>query len=374
MPPAGNRLDELAALIRRERGTIVGDWRRQVSQLPAAKHVDTPTLDDHIPGFLTELSDALQSSEGETIVDAHETSSPPAHGLQRVHDGFDITEVVAEYNILRGCIHDLASRHGLTLQGEPFHVLNRVLDGAIGLAVQTFATQRALEIQQRREEYLAFMAHDLRTPLNAISLATNALEMTIAGNRQPDTERMLKSLRRNVQQLEGLVHKVLEEHANLRTEVGVKLEQRHFDLWPLVEGLIHDLRPVAGNGTRLINDVPDELVVYADADLLRRVFQNLISNAIKYTPRGEIVIGARLARTAEGGVECWVRDNGAGIPEAFQDGIFEQGETDPNSEGGAGLGLAIVKSFVEAHGGSVRVESKEGLGSTFWFSLPSKAG
>src|SRR5205814_1181999 len=104
-------------------------------------------------------------------------------------------------------IHDLASRHGLTLQGEPFHILNRVLDGAIGLAVETFATQRALEIQQRREEYLAFMAHDLRTPLNAISLATNALELTIAGNRQPDTERMLKSLRRNVRQLEGLVDK-----------------------------------------------------------------------------------------------------------------------------------------------------------------------
>ena len=373
MPPDVSQVDELAALIRRERDAIVKNWRRQVSQLPAAKGLDTPTLDDHIPGFLRELSDALRTTEGETIVEARETSSPPAHGLQRVYDGFDITEVVAEYNILRGCIHDLASRHGLTLQGEPFHVLNRVLDGAIGLAVQTFATQRALEIQQRREEYLAFMAHDLRTPLNAISLAANALEVTIAGNRQPETGRMLKSLRRNVRQLEGLVDKVLEEHANLRTEVGVKLEQRHLDLWPLVEGLIHDLRPVAGDATRLVNEVPDELVVYADADLLRRIFQNLISNAIRYTPRGEIVIGARPARTVDGGIEFWVRDNGAGIPEAYQDGIFEQGETDPNGAGGAGLGLAIVKSFVEAHGGTVRVESKEGLGSTFWVSLPSKA-
>ena len=59
--------------------------------------------------------------------------------MQRVKDGYDIEEVVAEYNILRGCIHDLAQANGLTLQGEPFHILNRVLDGAIGLAVKTFA-------------------------------------------------------------------------------------------------------------------------------------------------------------------------------------------------------------------------------------------
>src|SRR3954454_21425855 len=158
MPPDVSQLDELAALIRRERGTIVKDWRRQVSQLPAAKDLDTPTLDDHIPGFLTELSDALRSSKGETIVEAHE-SSPPAHGLQRVHDGFDITEVVAEYNILRGCIHDLADTNGMSLQGKPFHIINRVLDEAIGLAVQTFAAQKALEVQRRRQDYLVFVAH-----------------------------------------------------------------------------------------------------------------------------------------------------------------------------------------------------------------------
>jgi two-component system, OmpR family, phosphate regulon sensor histidine kinase PhoR len=369
-----NPLDKLATLIRQEHETIIAEWRRQVSQLPGAEKLDTPALDDHIPGFLKELSDALRSRSGETIAESHDPSSPPAHGLQRVHDGFDITEVVAEYNILRACIHDLANRNDLSLQGEPFHVLNRVLDGAIGTAVQTYATQRALEIQQRREEYLAFMAHDLRTPLNAIALAANALEMTLPERRGVDTTRMLKSLRRNVQQLEGLVDKVLEEHANLRTEVGVKLERRLLDLWPVVEGLVHDLHPVAGTGsTLLINDVPEELVVYADAELLRRILQNLISNAIRYTPSGEIIIGARELGDRHA-VECWISDNGSGIPERYQDGIFDLGETDPNIDGGTGLGLAIVKTFVEAHGGKVKVESKEGLGSTFRFTLPDKPG
>ena len=239
--------------------------------------------------------------------------------------------------------------------------------------MQTYATQRALDVQHRREEYLAFVAHDLRTPLNAISLAAKVLELTLpVRDASAGTAQMLKALHRNVQQLEGLIAKVLEESVNLQTEVGVKLQRRAFDLWPLVESLIHDLHPVAGTAsTQLINQVPDDLVVYADASLLRRVFQNLIANAIKYTPRGEIVIGARESVAADI-VECWVSDNGTGIPAEFLDKVFEKGETDPENESGMGLGLAIVKTFTEAHGGQVTVESKEGVGSTFRFSLPAK--
>jgi two-component system, OmpR family, phosphate regulon sensor histidine kinase PhoR len=281
---------------------------------------------------------------------------------------------VAEYNILRGCIHDLGDDNGCSLQGRPFHIVNRVFDQAIGLALQTYATQRALEVQRRREEYLAFVAHDLRTPLKAISLAGRVLEQTLperGGNAEATL--MLKVLRRNVQQLEALVSKVLEESAHLQTEVGVKLQRRELYLWPVVEALIHDLHPVAGTAsTQLVNQVPDELVIYADASLLRRIFQNLIANAIKYTPRGEVAIGAR-AIQAEEAVECWVVDDGAGIPEAFLENVFDKGESDPDIEGGTGLGLAIVKTFTEAHGGRVTVQSQQGLGSKFRIWLPSKS-
>ncbi len=369
-----NELDKLAALIKQERDALLARWRQQVRQLPSARHLDTPTLNDHIPKLLDELAAALQSGSDETISKALSEGSPPAHGLQRVEDGFDIAEVVGEYNILRGCLHDLADTNGLRLQGKPFRILNQVLDEAIGLAVQTFATQRALEVQRRREEYLAFVAHDLRTPLNAISMAASVLELTLPKrDASAETGQMLKTLRRNVQHLDGLVRKVLEENTNLQTEIGVKLQRREFDLWPLVEALIHDLHPVAGtSSTQLVNKVPDDLVVYADASLLRRVFQNLIANAIKYTPRGEVIIGAR-ELGAECVVECWVSDNGAGIPEELLEKVFDKGETDPENAGGTGLGLAIVKTFIEAHGGTVAVERKEGFGSTFRFSLPTKA-
>ena len=367
-------LDQLAQLIEHERDSLLAVWRALVRKLPAARNLDVPTLNDHIPQLLAELASALRAGSGETIAEALLDASPPAHGLQRVKDAFDIEEVVAEYNILRGCIHDLAARNGLSMQGRPFHVLNRVLDGAIGSAVGAFATQKALEVQHRREEYLAFVAHDLRTPLTAISLSARVLEMLLARDRSAtsETTQKFKTLRRNVQHVQDLIGKVLQENTNLETEVGVKLERRRFDLWPLVEALIHDLHPVAGtDSTRLVNAIPEDFVVYADASLLRRVFQNLIANAISYTPRGEIVIGASV--TGEGDtVECFVRDNGEGIPEDRRSTVFDKHETDPEKGGGLGLGLAIVRTFVEAHDGVVTVESELGVGSMFRFTLPGQ--
>lgn len=365
-------LTRLATLVIEGRDSVMLRWRAQIRALPSARDLDVPTLNDHIPGMLLELGEALLAGRDETIPETLRNASSTAHGLQRVEDAFDIEEIVAEYNVLRGCIHDLAHENGINLQGRPFHIINRVFDHAIGLALQTYATQRALDVRQRREEYLAFVAHDLRTPLNAIALVGRVLEKTIpeldaSGRSAP----MLKALRRNVAQLEKLVGKVLEENTHLQTEVGISLERREFDLWPFVEALVHDLHPVDGTGsTRLINAIPEDLVVYADADLLKRIFQNLIANAIRYTPRGEISI---LASTDAGGtVRCSVVDNGVGISASMLDKVFDKGETDALSVGGMGLGLAIVKTFAEAHGGTVAVESEEGAGACFQFTLPSR--
>ena len=366
-------LDKLAVLIQRDRETLLSRWRQQVKELPSAHRLDVPTLNDHIPDLINELATELRTKSDETIPEALRTGSPPVHGLQRVRDGFDIEEVVAEYNILRGCIHDLAQEHGLTLQGKPFRILNRVLDGAIGIAVKTFAEAAALEVQHRREDYLAFLAHDLRTPISAIAMTTNVLERILpVPDSDPAQTKLFKTLHRNVQNLSELVGKVIEENTKLLPEQDVRLERREFDLWPLVESLVRDLDPLAtGRKTRLTNQVPYEMVVYADASSLRRIFQNVIANAIEYTPGGEVTIGARKV-APEGSIDCWVSDNGAGIPPERLEKVFDKAETDPEKQSGTGLGLAVVKAYVEAHGGTVSVESKEGAGSTFHFMIPPK--
>jgi two-component system, OmpR family, phosphate regulon sensor histidine kinase PhoR len=368
-----DNLKALASLIDSQRQAVLSRWRKQVREIPSARHLDTPTLNDHMPGLLDELIAALERNPEQTIPEALAAESPAAHGLQRIEDAFDIEEVVAEYNILRGCIHDVADENSVKLQGKCFHTLNRVFDQAIGLALETFASRRAQDVLQRREEYLAFVAHDLRTPLSAISLAGRVLEQLLrSAETRPEVDRMLKALRRNVIHLEKLVSKVLQENTNLKTEVGIKLERRETELWALVEGLIHDLDPVAGTAsTRLVNNVPDELVAHADASLLKRIFQNLIANAIKHTPRGDIVIDAH-ELADRSGVECTVSDTGTGIDPDFLGRIFDKGETEGADTDGKGLGLAIVKMFIEAHGGTVSVESEVGRGSTFRFLLPAK--
>ena len=364
-------LRRLAELIERNRDAVLASWRAQVKLLPSAKGLDVPALNDHVPPLLDELIGALRSVSEQTIAERLLEGSPPLHGQQRQADGFDLVEVVAEYNILRSCIYDLAEHHDLVIQRKAFRILNRCFDEAIGLAVQTFATERMLETQRRRDEYLAFVAHDLRTPLATISLAATTLERLLTGYAvDDDVSRMVRMLHRNVHQLVTLVDKVLKESAHVQSENGMTLERREFELWPVVQNLMLDLHPLAeAAGATLINRVPDELTVWADASLVLRMLQNLIANAIQSSPRGHVVVSAALSSE---GVECQVSDDGVGIPADRLETIFNKLETDRADEGGTGLGLPIVKAFAEAHGGTVSVESKLGQGSTFRFTLPNR--
>jgi two-component system, OmpR family, phosphate regulon sensor histidine kinase PhoR len=373
MATTSNDLQALSALIAREREGLLSRWRQQVRLLASAAHLDAPTLNDHIPGFVDEVARALVLGDREPIQQAITKACAVNHGFQRVEDGFDIAEVVAEYNLLRSCIHDMADAAGLSLQGQPFQVLNRVFDQAIGIAVQAFAAQQAAEVQRRRDEYLAFVAHDLRTPLSAIALAARALEQAGTQPSTAQTSRMLNVLRRNVVQLEHLVAKVLEENSIVLTDLGAKLQRRTIDLWSFVQSIIGDVTAVAAAAnTKLCNDVPDDLVLFADADLLRRIWYNLIGNAIKYTPGGTVSIGAA-ERAGLGSIECWVSDDGTGIAPDLIDQVFDKGTRDPQGEETSnGLGLAIVKAFVEAHGGSVSAQNNPGAGAVIRFLLPNQ--
>ncbi|MDQ3667964.1 MAG: HAMP domain-containing histidine kinase [Acidobacteriota bacterium] len=364
-------LTTLAALIRRERHALLAEWRQDVRKLPVAQNLDTPTLNDHLPDLLEELARELESSCDETLIDVGLKENPIIHGIQRLRVGFDVEEVVAEYNALRSAIQNLAERNCLSLHGKTNHIVNRVIDGAIGLALKTYATQKAVEVQQRREEHLSFVAHDLRSPLSSVLMAARLLEATLPPEvKTEQASTLLETLRRNVKRMDALIFKVVQEEANLNADADGKLERREVNLRAFVEGLVGDFHPLAEiSQTRLINDVPAELAVLADASRLTLIFQNLISNAIKYSPHGEVTIAAR--EIEEGSfVECLVSDNGAGIPVERLEKIFEKLESDPERNDGIGLGLAIVKQFVEAHGGQVTVTSKLGQGSTFRFTLP----
>jgi signal transduction histidine kinase len=367
-------LHTLAALIRRERDTLLAEWRQEVRQLSVARNLDVPTINDHVPDLLEELAYELEDSSDESMI-GELKKNPIIHGLDRLRLGFDVEEVVGEYNALRGVIQDLIERHDLRLRGTVNRTINRVIDKSIGLAVKTYAEQKALEIQERREEHLAFVAHDLRSPLSAIAMAAQLLEHAVPDMVKNDRAAMLlETMHRNVGRLNSLVVKVVQEKANLRAQADERVERREVKLRSLVEVLVGDLGPLAyASNLSLINRVPEGLTAFVDANMMTLIFQNLISNAIDYTPDGEVIVGARELEEPAA-VECWVSDNGAGIPAERLGKVFDKLETDPDKKSGMGLGLAIVKQFVEAHGGRVTVESEIGQGSTFRFTIPREAG
>jgi signal transduction histidine kinase len=361
----------LGHLIQDERETILARWRRRVRQLPSAQSLDVPALNDHVPVLLDEMAELLQQHNEEAIEETLLEGSPPIHGRQRLEDGFDIAEVVAEYHELRGCIYEIADEYGIIIRGRSLQIVNRVVDEAIGLAVQTYATARALEVQQRRAEQLAFVAHDLRTPLSAVRLAAEYLELTLSENlSDSEASEMIQILKRNVQQLADLITRIIKEHSDAQTQLEQKLERRTIDLWPLVQEVVANLAPVSETaGVSLENKVPRHLRVFADAELLARVFQNLLSNAFKYSPRSEVTIEA--TQLESGDVECVVRDKGIGMTPEQMERLFDKGATGDGTTG-FGLGLSIVKELVEAHGGHVKVESANGDGTAVRFTLPAK--
>ena len=363
---AEQNTQRLVALIRDQRDKLLARWRRQVRQLPGAANLDAPTINDQVPELLDDLANAL-SAENEN---ADTNAISAEHGLLRWEAGFDVKEVVTEYNILRQCLQDAAESGGIELSGKTLHVVNSVFDDAIGKAVKAFETMMTIELQQRHEEHLAFVLHDLRTPLEALSLATTVLERAIPDDqRSSSTNSALSVLRGNIERLANGMRRVLLKTPTLDKSI------RPLFVWlklrPQVDRIVRDLGPLAESaGTEVMNEVDDRLDVYSDEQLLTQILQNLLSNAIKFTSGGTIEIGAREAEDGRA-VECWVKDSGQGIAPSRLEKVFERFETTSEPEaGGLGLGLAIVKEIVELHQGVIRVESEQGNGSTFTFVLP----
>lgn len=361
-------LTMLASLIKERRDEVLAKWRQQVRQLPGAANLDTPTINDQVPDLLDSLAAALK-----TNTETQETNAISAeHGLLRWQAGFDVTEVVAEYNILRQCLQDEAENNGLILTGKPLLIVNNIFDDAIGKAVKAFETMMTIELQHRHDEHLAFLLHDLRTPLEALSLATTLLERSLPDDkRNSGVNSALSVLRGNINRLTARVRHVLSTASGFGR--SFQAEFVTLNLHAQVEKVVQDLAPLATSAeTEVRNEIDHQLEVYSDETLLAQILQNLLSNALKFTSKGVIEIGAREINEAQA-VECWVKDSGQGIPAETIDKVFERFETSPEpGQSGMGLGLAIVKELVELHKGEIRVQSEVGKGSTFTFILPTQ--
>lgn len=368
MPQDLHTTARLAALFSLHHQEIMDVWQSQAAELLRELHLDQARITDHLPQLVTEIISDLTRCGEDRRPDPLPLNNPPVHGVQRFHDGLDVGEVVAEYNLLRIAFNTVAEKHGLFVGVDAVRIINHRIDDAVRMAVMAFAAQQALIRKEQEDEHLAFIAHDLRTPLYAVSLVVESLKLDLSAPALAECGEHFEMLARNLRRLETLVESVLNARA-LPSGVGTSFRPvlRTFELWPVVQRLIFDLRSVSSKGgIEVVNTIPTALTLHADAALISQVFQNLLGNAFKYAARGRVTVSAR----EEGGqIVCSVQDNGAGIPLEMLARVFDKLATDPEKDG-TGLGLTIVKQIIEAHGGTVTAESEHGAGATFQFTLP----
>ncbi|MDQ3650357.1 MAG: PAS domain S-box protein [Acidobacteriota bacterium] len=239
------------------------------------------------------------------------------------------------------------------------------------LARELEARQQADEANRLKDEFLATLSHELRTPLTAI-LGWSRLLRT-GGLDQEMAARALEIIERNARTQNQLINDILDVSRIITGKL--RLDVRAVELLNVIESATDTLRPAAEAKSirlHLLLD-PSADMVSGDPDRLQQVVWNLISNAIKFTPKGGRV-QVRLERI-NSHVEVTVSDTGQGIAPEFLPHVFDRfrqaDATTTRTHGGLGLGLAIVRQLVELHGGTVIADSKgEGQGATFAFTLP----
>ena len=218
-----------------------------------------------------------------------------------------------------------------------------------------------------RDEVLAIVAHDLRAPLNAVQTSAAFLMEVELG--EPERRRLLAVIRRASSSMNRLIEDLLDV---ARIESGALIVEPHrTDLGALVIEVCDQFRTEASAaGLTLEVDVERKLSSVAiDRDRMARALENLIGNALKFTPAGGRVT-VRVAPHGTDGVSCSVADTGVGIPSEELPHLFERfWQARRYRRGGAGLGLAIARGVVEAHGSHLSVESELGRGTVFSFVI-----
>lgn len=232
-------------------------------------------------------------------------------------------------------------------------------------------SERLLSMDKLKDEFLANITHELLTPLNGMVGIAESINDSTSGELNNQQKGSLSLIASSGRRLAILVHDILDFTKLKNKDVIIKTKK--INVKQVVEVVLSLCKTLVIDKTlELHNDMPDDLpLVEADENRLQQIFYNLIGNAIKFTQSGSIKI---TASEKSGFVEVVVVDTGSGIPADKISSIFNDFEqlntTDLSGYSGIGLGLGITKKLVELHGGSIRCESEQFIGSRFIFTLP----
>jgi signal transduction histidine kinase len=385
------------------REQITNEWIERVRanrKIDASENLPREELMDHLPRLFDNLTDQLRRSDpSEKEDDARRAAH--AHGEHRWQQHYRLDELLREISVLRlvfmrhlvsfqaehptfvqetewraaRIVHSYFDRLAIdstvefvARQQEDLAAANRLL--AENTAMMEEFNERLVKQDARRLQMLRTISHEVRNHLNAITVVVTILA------KEPNPavcHEYLEMLSRNLIEISALMNQLLDFAALLSG--GERLEWERIDPGELYDELVLLLHEMARNkGLSFIGTIDAGIGdIVGDRPKLRRIVMNLMTNAIKYTPSGEVSLAFLPARAGFWAIE--VTDTGPGIPVEEQAHIFEEFHRVPTTtagQPGAGLGLAITQQLVKLMGGTIELSSQSGKGTKFRIELPTK--
>ena len=346
----------------------------------AASAIENARLHAHTEAERSKLETILTNvRDGVLVLDEYDNILFINKAARQAFDVFDInpaglhvSEVISHEDMLHlieMAYHDLPEQSEIRVaDGRYFSVQGAKIPG-VGLALTMHDISHLKELDRIKSEFVSTVSHDLRSPLTAVMGYVELLDRVGPINEQQRI--FIQRVQVSLQNITSLINELLDLG---KIEAGFDTYRELVDFGALVRFVADELRLKAEEKTQRLNITiePNLPTLLASPPRLQQVTENLIGNAIKYTP-----VGGRVdvhVFQEEQQVILQVSDNGPGIPPADQPYIFDKfyrASNVPDDVPGSGLGLAIVKSIVEAHDGRVWVESFPGEGTTFTVVLPA---
>ncbi len=324
----------------------------------------------------------LRTDDGRSITDANRSAARLLRFFSPTMTGRTLMEAFLDHRVdelVAGVASGSSGSLDISTTGEPRLVLEvrawSAPDRSAWISIQDVTEIQRL--RRMRAEFIDNLAHELRTPLASVRLLSESLAMELEHADVPARAREI-AVKIDVEsaRLAQMVTELLDLAAIEQGEAPLRIET--IDLAEVVTSVLDRLRPQAeGTGVRLnstVSDASGPAILAGDQESIERLVQNLVDNAIKFSPRGAEVTVTLHQADSELLVE--VADQGPGIPESDRDRVFERFykvDRARGGPGGTGLGLSIARHIAERHGGRIWVESREGVGSRFFVAFPRRA-
>lgn len=235
---------------------------------------------------------------------------------------------------------------------------------------------REIMIERMKDEFVGLASHQLRTPLTGIKWFSELLLRNKYNNLNAEQLDFLEQIKSSNQRMVKLVNELLDI-SHIETGQKFEIKKADFKLNDVInESLAEDISLIKTKSLNIVNEIPDNLLIFADYVKIKQVMLNLINNATKYTPEGKTIKISMETDKDKGFVIISVADQGMGIPLIQQSHLFEKFFRADNARvqqpDGTGLGLYIARELVRAHGGEMWFKSEENKATVFSFSIPLK--